>query len=162
MFAPPPGGFDFREAHVFDFSPKFWHEQTPRDRRELLAPVAAPEDTVIDCKRERLAFRCCCRSCLTFSSSSSPPLFLCAKYACLRCAKRETLNLSPFCTVTPNYSVVGEAPLRISDFYGVDGSNDGRLRRNLRFLVVLREPVARTISSWQYKSERKCINPLLL
>ena len=65
-----------------------------------------------------------------------------------------------FCAVTPNYSVVGEAPLRISDFYGVgDGSLEGgrRLRRNLRFLVVLREPVARTISSWEYKSDRECL-----
>lgn len=61
----------------------------------------------------------------------------------------------PPCAVTPNYSVVGETPLRISDFYGVDGSREGRLRRNLRFLVVLREPVARTISSWEYKSERE-------
>eukprot|EP00752_Nemacystus_decipiens_P003848 g3540.t1 len=103
VLVPAAEGHDFREAHVFDYSPKFWHELTPRARRNLLSPVATPEDTVID--------------------------------------------------FTPNYSVVGETPLRISDFYGVNGSNEGRLRRNLRFLVVLREPVARTISSWQYKSD---------
>ena len=57
--------------------------------------------------------------------------------------------------VTPHYSIMAETPLRIADFYG-----EGLLRsRGLRFLVLLREPVARTISSWEYKSDRKCIRP---
>lgn len=50
MFVPPAEGHDFREAHVFDFSPKFWHDLTPQARRDLLSPVATPGDTVIDCK----------------------------------------------------------------------------------------------------------------
>lgn len=54
--------------------------------------------------------------------------------------------------VTPHYSLVAETPLRIADFYG-----EGLVRtRGLRFLVLLREPVARTISSWEYKSECEC------
>ena len=51
VFVPPAEGHDFREAHVFDVSPKFWHDLTPRATRNLLSPVANPEDTVIDCKR---------------------------------------------------------------------------------------------------------------
>lgn len=56
------------------------------------------------------------------------------------------------CAVTPHYSVVGEAPLRISDVY--EAAED-HLRGKLRFVIVLREPVARTISSWEYKSKRE-------
>lgn len=56
MFVPPQEGHDFREAHVFDFSPNLWHKHTARARRDLLSPVAAPEDTVIDCKGSGLAF----------------------------------------------------------------------------------------------------------
>ncbi|CAM9370334.1 unnamed protein product [Scytosiphon promiscuus] len=52
---------------------------------------------------------------------------------------------------TPHYSLVAEVPFRISEFYG-----DGPLReRGLKFLVVLREPAARTISSWMYKTDPK-------
>ncbi|CAM9626157.1 unnamed protein product [Scytosiphon promiscuus] len=96
---PPAPGHDFREAHVFDLTPKAWHNLDARGRAEKLAAAAAPEDTVID--------------------------------------------------FTPHYAVMGEAPLRIADFYD---AAEGRLRETLRFLVVLREPVARTISSWEYKS----------
>ena len=63
VFVPPPQGRDFREAHVFDFSPKYWQEQTPRAKRNLLSPVATPEDTVVDCKGHRywlFFFWCVC------------------------------------------------------------------------------------------------------
>lgn len=50
VFVPPPEGYDFREAHVFDFSPKHWKRQSAQVKRGLLSPVAAPEDTVIDCE----------------------------------------------------------------------------------------------------------------
>lgn len=54
-------------------------------------------------------------------------------------------------TDTPNYSLVAEVPYRISDVYG-----QGPLReRGLKFLVLLREPAARTISSWEYKTDRE-------
>lgn len=59
-------------------------------------------------------------------------------------------------SVTPHYSVVAEAPHRISDMYG-----EGTLKqKGLRFLIVLREPVARTISSWEYKSECESVKGL--
>lgn len=171
VFVPPAEGHDFREAHVFDVSPKFWHDLTPRATRNLLSPVANPEDTVIDCKRSVRFVACtpyvgrcrrprlrrhCAPTYRTYCVHSY--CYILASSARLRCTELETLLA--FCAVTPNYSVVGETPLRISDFYGVGGSNEGHLqRRNLRFLVVLREPVARTISSWEYKSERECMLP---
>lgn len=45
---------------------------------------------------------------------------------------------------------VAETPHRIADMYG--GGDSG-----LKFLVMLREPASRAISSWEFKNE---INPM--
>eukprot|EP00752_Nemacystus_decipiens_P004724 g4307.t1 len=50
---------------------------------------------------------------------------------------------------TPHYMVVAETPHRIADMYGGRGSG-------LKFIVTLREPASRAISSWEFKNE---INP---
>lgn len=49
-FVPPAPGHDFREAHVFDFSPKLWGSTKPRELRRRLGAAAGPDDVVIDCK----------------------------------------------------------------------------------------------------------------
>lgn len=52
----------------------------------------------------------------------------------------------PLLIDTPHYSIMAEVPFRILERYGkhaFDGS--------VKFIVLLREPVARMISSWQYK-----------
>lgn len=63
VFVPPPEAHDYREAHVFDNTPKFWHGVSMQGRREVLSPVASSRDTVIDCKRGLLLLlllvRCC-------------------------------------------------------------------------------------------------------
>ncbi|CAM9898341.1 unnamed protein product [Ascophyllum nodosum] len=46
---------------------------------------------------------------------------------------------------TPHYLAVAETPHRISDMYG---KNSG-----LKFIVTLREPAGRAISSWEFKNE---------
>ncbi|CAN0275443.1 unnamed protein product [Pylaiella littoralis] len=46
---------------------------------------------------------------------------------------------------TPHYLAVAEAPYRIADMYG--GRDSG-----LKFIVTLREPASRTISSWEFKN----------
>ncbi|CAN0496512.1 unnamed protein product, partial [Ectocarpus sp. 8 AP-2014] len=51
---------------------------------------------------------------------------------------------------TPHYSILAEAPYRIRDMYGKT-SFDG----TVKYIAVLREPVARTISSWQFKYDRE-------
>lgn len=50
---------------------------------------------------------------------------------------------------TPHYMAVAETPHRIADMYG--GRDSG-----LKFVVTLREPASRAISSWEFKNE---INP---
>eukprot|EP00903_Cladosiphon_okamuranus_P016125 g14881.t1 len=50
---------------------------------------------------------------------------------------------------TPHYMAVAETPHRIADMYG--GRESG-----LKFIVTLREPASRAISSWEFKNE---INP---
>lgn len=47
---------------------------------------------------------------------------------------------------TPHYLAVAETPHRISDMYG--GAESG-----LKFIVTLREPAGRAISSWEFKNE---------
>ncbi|CAN0193841.1 unnamed protein product [Scytosiphon promiscuus] len=47
---------------------------------------------------------------------------------------------------TPHYLAVAETPHRIADMYG--GRNSG-----LKFIVTLREPASRAISSWEFKNE---------
>ncbi|CAM9176068.1 unnamed protein product [Ectocarpus sp. 12 AP-2014] len=53
---------------------------------------------------------------------------------------------------TPHYSILAEVPYRIKDMYGKT-SYDG----TVKYIAVLREPVARTISSWQFKYDLKGI-----
>lgn len=60
VFVPPPEAHDYREAHVFDNTPRFWHGVSDRGKRESLSPVASSRDTVIDCKRYFLRCCCCC------------------------------------------------------------------------------------------------------
>lgn len=50
---------------------------------------------------------------------------------------------------TPHYVAVAETPHRIADMYG--GKDSG-----LKFIVTLREPASRAISSWEFKNE---VNP---
>lgn len=47
---------------------------------------------------------------------------------------------------TPHYMAVAETPHRIYDMYG--GQDSG-----LKFIVTLREPASRAISSWEFKNE---------
>ncbi|CAM9709641.1 unnamed protein product, partial [Ectocarpus sp. 13 AM-2016] len=47
---------------------------------------------------------------------------------------------------TPHYIAVAETPHRIADIYG--GRESG-----LKFIVTLREPASRAISSWEFKNE---------
>lgn len=47
---------------------------------------------------------------------------------------------------TPHYMVIAETPHRIADMYG--GRDSG-----LKFVVTLREPASRAISSWEFKNE---------
>ncbi|CAM9845581.1 unnamed protein product [Ectocarpus fasciculatus] len=47
---------------------------------------------------------------------------------------------------TPHYIAVAETPHRIADIYG--GRDSG-----LKFVVTLREPAGRAISSWEFKNE---------
>ncbi|CAN0137129.1 unnamed protein product, partial [Laminaria digitata] len=44
----PQEGYKFFEAHLFDNSPKLWHDTKVAARRARLATLAAKEDTVID------------------------------------------------------------------------------------------------------------------
>lgn len=51
---------------------------------------------------------------------------------------------------TPHYSILAEVPYRIAEMHG-QSARDG----TFKYVVVLREPVARTISSWQFKYDRE-------
>lgn len=54
---------------------------------------------------------------------------------------------------TPHLSIKAEVPYRILDIYG-DAASDG----STKYIVTLRDPVARAISSWQSKFDRKFEN----
>ncbi|CAM9312319.1 unnamed protein product [Ectocarpus fasciculatus] len=51
---------------------------------------------------------------------------------------------------TPHYSILADVPYRIKEMYG-KASYDG----TVKYIAVLREPVTRTISSWQFKYDLK-------
>ena len=55
------------------------------------------------------------------------------------------------CADTPHYATMPEVPYRIMERYGKTAF-DG----TLKYFVLLREPVARTISSWEFKFDREC------
>lgn len=80
-------------------------------------------------------------------------MYLCVSRWCLSFVFRTSFNLvrSELATDTPHYSLVAEVPLRIQKIYGEEYLRT----EGLKFLVVLREPVSRTISSWEYKSDRE-------
>lgn len=60
---------------------------------------------------------------------------------------------------TPHYSILADVPYRIMHLYGPQ-ADDG----TVKYVVILREPAARTISSWQFKYDCECVRwvPLLV
>lgn len=59
-----------------------------------------------------------------------------------------SVTLAPPPPDTPQYAILPEVPLRIAEAYG-RASFDGRTK----YLALLREPVGRAISSWEYKTD---------
>lgn len=49
-YSPPTPGYDFRETHVFDYSPVLWAATKPTKLIDNLASEARPDDVVIDCE----------------------------------------------------------------------------------------------------------------
>ncbi|CAN0027627.1 unnamed protein product, partial [Hapterophycus canaliculatus] len=62
----------------------------------------------------------------------------------------EASRTDPVVDYTPHYSILAEVPYRIEGMYG-KSARDG----SFKYVVILREPVARTISSWQFKYDRE-------
>eukprot|EP00903_Cladosiphon_okamuranus_P014094 g13100.t1 len=58
----------------------------------------------------------------------------------------EADETDPVMDYTPHYSILADVPYKILHLYG-EQAYDG----TLKYVILLREPVARTISSWQFK-----------
>lgn len=52
---------------------------------------------------------------------------------------------------TPHYSILPEVPYLIKDLYGEPAYNG-----TTKYIAFLREPAARTVSSWQFKYDCEC------
>lgn len=63
---------------------------------------------------------------------------------------RSLLFRCPPTADTPHYISMAEVPYRIAEIYGT-GSYDG----SVKYLAILREPVARAVSSWEFKFDRE-------